>query len=92
MRKVLYDYERNHSFAAVDKTNLIYMEAIMGKIALFGFGRIGRQLLRAGLQQNLFVPFSISDIKDEATLAALLKWIQITNVGMRKYRPRKAQL
>lgn len=43
----------------------------MGKIALFGFGRIGRQLLRAALQQNLFVPFSISDIKDEATLAAL---------------------
>lgn len=48
MRKVLYDYERNHSLAAVNKTNLIYMEAIMGKIALLdldvledsSFGRV----------------------------------------------------
>ncbi len=43
----------------------------MKKIALHGFGRIGRQFLRVGLSQNLFVPASISDIKDEATLAAL---------------------
>ncbi|CAI6066742.1 type I glyceraldehyde-3-phosphate dehydrogenase [Cohnella sp. JJ-181] len=45
----------------------------MGKIAVFGFGRIGRQLLRVALQDNLFVPASISDIKDEATLAALFE-------------------
>lgn len=45
----------------------------MGKIAIFGFGRIGRQLLRVALQDNLFVPVSISDIKDEATLAALFE-------------------
>ncbi|MDG0792656.1 aldehyde dehydrogenase [Cohnella ginsengisoli] len=45
----------------------------MGKIAVFGFGRIGRQLLRVALQDNLFVPVSISDIKDEATLAALFE-------------------
>ncbi|MCM3782446.1 glyceraldehyde-3-phosphate dehydrogenase [Neobacillus mesonae] len=45
----------------------------MGEIAIFGFGRIGRQLLRAALQQELFVPFSISDIKDEETLAALFE-------------------
>src|SRR5882757_2953947 len=43
----------------------------MKKIALHGFGRIGRQFLRVGLAQDLFVPASISDIKDEATLAAL---------------------
>ena len=43
----------------------------MKKIALHGFGRIGRQFLRVGLNQNLFVPASISDIKDEATLGAL---------------------
>ena len=43
----------------------------MKKIALHGFGRIGRQFLRVGLTQGLFVPASISDIKDEATLGAL---------------------
>jgi len=40
-------------------------------IALHGFGRIGRQLLRIALANDFFVPVSISDIKDEATLAAL---------------------
>ncbi|GAB3584583.1 type I glyceraldehyde-3-phosphate dehydrogenase [Hymenobacter daeguensis] len=43
----------------------------MKTIALHGFGRIGRQFLRIGLQHELFVPVSISDIRDEATLAAL---------------------
>jgi glyceraldehyde 3-phosphate dehydrogenase len=43
----------------------------MKKIALHGFGRIGRQFLRIGLGKGLFVPASISDIKDEATLGAL---------------------
>ncbi|ACT00379.1 type I glyceraldehyde-3-phosphate dehydrogenase [Paenibacillus sp. JDR-2] len=45
----------------------------MNNIAIFGFGRIGRQLLRVALQDQLFVPVSISDIKDEATLAALFE-------------------
>lgn len=45
----------------------------MGKIAIFGFGRIGRQLLRVALQDGLFVPYSISDIKDEGSLAALFE-------------------
>ncbi|QYR20267.1 glyceraldehyde-3-phosphate dehydrogenase [Paenibacillus sp. sptzw28] len=45
----------------------------MSKIAVFGFGRIGRQLLRVALLEKLFVPASISDIKDEATLAALFE-------------------
>src|SRR5215216_2581055 len=43
----------------------------MGKIAIHGFGRIGRSLLKAALKDNLFVPVSISDIKDIPTLAAL---------------------
>jgi glyceraldehyde 3-phosphate dehydrogenase len=43
----------------------------MATIALYGFGRIGRQFLRVGLSNNLFVPVSISDIRDEPTLAAL---------------------
>jgi glyceraldehyde 3-phosphate dehydrogenase len=43
----------------------------MGKIAIHGFGRIGRSALRAALQRDLFVPAAISDIKDLPTLAAL---------------------
>ncbi len=43
----------------------------MPKIALHGFGRIGRSMLRAALDGGLFVPVSISDIKDVPTLAAL---------------------
>jgi glyceraldehyde 3-phosphate dehydrogenase len=45
----------------------------MGSIAIHGFGRIGRSLMRIGLERNLFAPFSISDIKDLATLAALFE-------------------
>jgi glyceraldehyde 3-phosphate dehydrogenase len=41
------------------------------KIAIHGFGRIGRTALRIALQNNYFVPVSISDIKDVETLAAL---------------------
>jgi glyceraldehyde 3-phosphate dehydrogenase len=43
----------------------------MKTIALYGFGRIGRQFLRIALNRKLFVPVSISDIRDEPTLAAL---------------------
>ncbi|MBD2703074.1 aldehyde dehydrogenase [Spirosoma sp. BT702] len=45
----------------------------MKTIALHGFGRIGRQFLRVGLSKSLFVPTSISDIRDEPTLAALFE-------------------
>jgi glyceraldehyde 3-phosphate dehydrogenase len=45
----------------------------MSKIAIHGFGRIGRTLMRIVLQNNYFVPASISDIKDVATLAALFE-------------------
>lgn len=45
----------------------------MKAIALHGFGRIGRQFLRIGLHQRLFVPVAISDVKDAATLAALFE-------------------
>jgi glyceraldehyde 3-phosphate dehydrogenase len=43
----------------------------MGHIAIHGFGRIGRTLLRIALERNLFTPKAISDIKDLPTLAAL---------------------
>jgi glyceraldehyde 3-phosphate dehydrogenase len=45
----------------------------MPKIAIHGFGRIGRSLMKVALKNNLFTPVSISDIKDIATLAALFE-------------------
>src|SRR5215218_8197223 len=46
---------------------------IMAGIGIHGFGRIGRSLLRVALEDKLFVPVSVSDIKDPATLAALFE-------------------
>jgi glyceraldehyde 3-phosphate dehydrogenase len=43
----------------------------MGKVAIHGFGRIGRSALKAALNGNLFTPVSISDIRDIPTFAAL---------------------
>jgi glyceraldehyde 3-phosphate dehydrogenase len=43
----------------------------MANIAIHGFGRIGRSVLKAALKNDLFSPVSISDIRDIPTLAAL---------------------
>src|SRR5512138_2419662 len=45
----------------------------MARIAIHGFGRIGRSLMKVALKNDLFVPVSISDIKDLSTLAALFE-------------------
>jgi glyceraldehyde 3-phosphate dehydrogenase len=45
----------------------------MSRIAIHGFGRIGRSLTKVALKRDLFVPVSISDIKDLSTLAALFE-------------------
>src|SRR5688572_30275384 len=45
----------------------------MSRLAIHGFGRIGRSLAKAALREKLFVPVSISDIKDIQTLAALFE-------------------
>lgn len=45
----------------------------MSRVAIHGFGRIGRSLMKAALKDKLFVPVSISDIKDLETLAALFE-------------------
>ncbi len=45
----------------------------MGKVAIHGFGRIGRSLMRIALQNGLWSPVSVSDIKDPKTLAALFE-------------------
>ena len=52
----------------------------MGKIAIHGFGRIGRTLQRIGLARGLFTAAAISDIKDGPTLAALFQ--VDTNYGL----------
>ena len=52
----------------------------MGNIAIHGFGRIGRSCMKAALRDKLFTPFSISDIKDLPTLAAIFK--ADTNYGL----------
>jgi len=44
----------------------------MGKIALYGFGRIGRQFLKATYKNNGELPAFIADIQPLQTLAALL--------------------
>lgn len=45
----------------------------MAGVGIHGFGRIGRSALRIALQNDLFTPISISDIKDLPTLAALFQ-------------------
>lgn len=42
-----------------------------GSIGIYGFGRIGRTLLRAALDRGLFTPSYVGDIKDPGALAAL---------------------
>ncbi|MBN9392925.1 MAG: aldehyde dehydrogenase [Chloroflexi bacterium] len=46
----------------------------MRKIAIHGFGRIGRSTLKAALETDQFVPVAISDIKDLDNLAALFAY------------------
>jgi glyceraldehyde 3-phosphate dehydrogenase len=52
----------------------------MDKIAIYGFGRIGRSVLKVALKNNLFVPAYIADVKDLATLGALFE--VDTNYGL----------
>jgi glyceraldehyde 3-phosphate dehydrogenase len=52
----------------------------MSKIAIHGFGRIGRLTARHALHSGLFTPVAVSDIQDLPTLAALFK--ADTNYGV----------
>jgi glyceraldehyde 3-phosphate dehydrogenase len=45
----------------------------MNKIAIHGFGRIGRLTARHAIANGLFTPVSVSDIQDLSTLGALFK-------------------
>lgn len=44
------------------------------KVAINGFGRIGRQVLRINLEKNYFDLVAINDLSDAATMAHLLKY------------------
>jgi glyceraldehyde 3-phosphate dehydrogenase len=44
------------------------------KVAINGFGRIGRNVMRIALQNNLFEVVAINDLTDAATLAHLFKY------------------
>ncbi len=43
----------------------------MDRIAIYGFGRIGRQCAKIALNNGLFFPAALADVKDAETLAAL---------------------
>jgi glyceraldehyde 3-phosphate dehydrogenase len=46
---------------------------VMARIAIHGFGRIGRSLMKVALKDGLFMPVAVSDIKDLSILAALFE-------------------
>ena len=45
----------------------------MNNIAIYGLGRIGRQLLRSAVRNDLFFPTVVCNIAPAGTLAALLE-------------------
>lgn len=45
----------------------------MSTIAIYGFGRIGRSMLKSALKRNLFIPVAIADIRDLETTAAVFQ-------------------
>jgi len=60
----------------------------MGNIAIYGFGRIGRQLLRSAVAGDHFFPTVVCDIAEAGQLAALLevdtnygRWAGITSTA-----------
>jgi glyceraldehyde 3-phosphate dehydrogenase len=45
----------------------------VSNIAIYGFGRIGRSMLKVALKRNLFTPVAIADIRDLSTMAAVFE-------------------
>ena len=50
------------------------------KVAINGFGRIGRNVLRAAIDSNQFEIVAVNDLTDAATLAHLLKYDSVHGV------------
>jgi len=45
----------------------------VSNIAIYGFGRIGRSMLKSALKRDLFIPVAIADIRDLETTAAVFQ-------------------
>src|SRR5260370_23064130 len=55
-------------------TTASFSGGTMVRVGVNGFGRIGRNVLRAALERNLDIEFvAVNDLTDAATLAYLLK-------------------
>jgi len=50
---------------------------VAARVAINGFGRIGRNMLRAGLEQKDYEIVAVNDLTDAATLAHLLEYDSI---------------
>ena len=63
------------TFDFVDVFTILYNSAVMAiKVGINGFGRIGRNILRAALAHHDVDIVAVNDITDTATLAHLLKY------------------
>ena len=61
----------------------------MVKVGINGFGRIGRNVLRAGLEKNDIDFVAVNDLTDADTLAHLLKYDSVLGNLTPTSRPRR---
>ena len=59
------------------------------KVAINGFGRIGRLALRLMIENNDFEVVAINDLTDAKTLAHLFNMIQLKDVSTEKSKLKK---
>jgi len=64
----------------------------MIKVGINGFGRIGRNVLRAGLGRSDFQVLAINDLTDSKTLAHLLKYDSLSGILAAKVEAAEGQL
>lgn len=55
----------------------------MKRIAIYGFGRIGRQLMRICLDRNLLIPFALANVKSSTySFSAVQRGLQLWEANM----------
>src|SRR6266481_5059728 len=59
------------------------------KVGINGFGRIGRNVLRASLKDSNLEFVAVNDLTDPKTLAHLLKYDSVLGINHDKYDPAK---
>ena len=62
------------------------------RVAINGFGRIGRQVLQAGLDDKSIDWVAVNDLSDPATLAYLLKYDSVHKSSTAKIEAKKNSL